>query len=286
MKRIIAIIVACVILVAGLGIVGYPFISNYIMSQNLDSEVQTYLNTVEDTDKTDIEKELKRAKEYNKSLLGNVAINDPFAENKAANKYYYDILNLDGTSVMACVEIPAINVKYPVYHGTSTKVLEKGVGHLQSSSLPVGGKGSHAVLTGHTGVSNLRIFTDLEKLKKGDMFYIYVLDQTLAYKVDNIAVVEPTDTSLLKIDENKDYVTLVTCTPYGMNSHRLLVRGTAVPYSAEQAKAEAEKTTGSAYNDQYLFAILVGACVLVGILLIYFITRAVTKKVRKSKDND
>lgn len=286
MKKLITILSASLVLIIGLLIVGYPFISNMLMSMNADSEVQTYINTANNADSEVIDNELERAKEYNKSLIGSVSLGDPFAEQDNVSDDYYNILNLDGTSVMACLEIPAINVKMPVYHGTSSNILEKGIGHMRSTSLPVGGKGTHCVLTGHTGASNYKIFTDLDKLKKGDKFYIYVLNEVLAYEVDNIAVVEPSDTSLLQIDENADYVTLVTCTPYGVNSHRLLVSGKAVPYFADEEKAEFDKTVQSTYNEQYIIAIIIGASVMALILIIYFTLRALIRKARKSKANE
>lgn len=281
MKKIVLIIFAVILLLIGAVTVGYPFISNWLMSKNLSSEVQTYLDTSDKTDKTILESELKKALKYNESFVGSVRIGDPFSSQPEYSEEYYNLLNLDGTSVMACIEIPSINVKYPIYHGTSNEVLEKGVGHLKSSSLPVGGKSTHAVLTGHTGVSNLKIFTDLDKLKKGDKFFIHVLNKTLAYEVDNIAVVLPDETSLLQIDEGKDYVTLVTCTPYGQNTHRLLVRGKAVAYSENDIETENQKLIGSTYNEQYIFAVLIGICVMLGILIIYFICMIIIRRVRK-----
>lgn len=282
MKKLISILAGSLVLVIGLIIVGYPFISNMLMSMNADSEVQNYLNTTSSASADTLNKELKKAQKYNKGLLGNVDLGDPFSQQDNKKDNYYNILNLEGNSVMASLEIPSINIKLPIYHGTSSEVLEKGIGHMRNTSFPVGGKGTHSVLTGHTGASNFKTFTDLNKLKKGDKFYIYVLNQVLAYEVDNIAVVLPSDTSLLKIDENKDQVTLVTCTPYGVNSHRLLVRGKRIPYSAQEEKAEFDKTTESTYNEQYIIAIAIGLGVMILILIVYFTLRAIIRKVRKS----
>ena len=285
MRKTASVIVLIVVLAVGIGVVGYPFISNYLMSLNLNSEVQTYLNSASDLSQAQYEEELERAKEYNKSLLGSVDIGDPFGEETNSDDDYYDILNLSGTSVMACIEIPAIDIKYPVYHGTSDEVLSKGIGHMSSTSLPIGGAGTHAVLTGHTGYSSSKLFTDIDKLEQGDKFYIYVLNQTLAYEVDQIKVVIPSDTSDLKVEPEGDYVTLVTCTPYGVNSHRLLVRGKRVPYVEEEKELQANKLKESTWNDEYISAIIIGGSVMVGILLVYFVIRIIIKQVGKRKEN-
>ncbi len=286
MKKFIIILSASLVLIIGLLIVGYPFISNMLMSMNAGSQVQNYLDSTNKLSDDKINREIEKAEKYNKNLLGNVNLGDPFSDDNDTDDNYYNILNLNGDSVMASVEIPAINVKLPVYHGTSSDVLQKGIGHMRNTSFPIGGKGTHSVLTGHTGASNFKIFTDLDKLKLGDKFYIYVLNKTLAYKVDNISVVEPTDTSLLKIDENKDQVTLVTCTPYGVNSHRLLVRGERIPYSSKEEKAEFDKSNASTYNEQYIIAIIIGASVMILILVVYFTTRALIRRARKNKSNE
>jgi sortase A len=184
----------------------------------------------------------------------------------AAEEFYETLLNLKGNVVMGYVEIPKISVYLPIYHGTDGATLERGVGHLLGSSLPVGGEGSHCVLTGHTGMSSQRLFTDLEQLDEGDVFYLHILDQVLAYQVDAINTVAPYETSQLCGIEGRDLCTLITCTPYGVNSHRLLVRGTRIPYeAAEELRAQEEPVTEteSVWMRQYLKGLVLG----LGILL-------------------
>ena len=161
---------------------------------------------------------------------------DPFKVKRMDGEmvHYNRILNIDGSSIMGYLKIPCISINLPIYHGTSGTVLEHGIGHLAASSFPIGGKDTHAVLTGHTGLSSAKIFTDLTEMKNDDLFFIHVLDRTLAYKVDQISVVKPEDTEKLQIIDGKDYVTLVTCTPYGVNDHRLLVRGVRTKYVKKQ----------------------------------------------------
>lgn len=178
-----------------------------------------------------------------------------------AEESYETLLNLKGNGVMGYVEIPKISVYLPIYHGTDGATLERGVGHLLGSSLPVGGESSHCVLTGHTGMSSQRLFTDLEQLEEGDVFYLHILDQILAYQVDAINIVAPYETSLLCGIEGRDLCTLITCTPYGVNSHRLLVRGTRIPYEAAEELREQEEPvteTESIWMQQYFKGLLLG----------------------------
>ena len=288
MKRTVATIALVVLLLVGTGIVGYPFISNYLMEQNLSSEVQSYLDSTALLDNSKFDEEFEKAKEYNESLIGNVSIGDPFGYQPVADDNYYDLLNVQGTSVMAALEIPAINITYPIYHGADESILSKGIGHLRNTSLPIGGECTHSVLTGHTGTSQAKLFTDLDKLERDDVFYITVLGDTLAYKVDQIKVVLPSDTSDLRVEPDKDYVTLVTCTPYGVNSHRLLVRGSRIPYTREEMKKlnASRKAAQSTWVNEYLSAIIIGAVVMVSILIVYALFRVISKKIRKRKDND
>ncbi|MFR3685009.1 MAG: class C sortase, partial [Enterococcus sp.] len=177
----------------------------------------------------------QQAQIYNENLLGQPA-HDPFIPGSGIvmPDNYYRVLNIGGT--MGQVEIPSINVKLPIYHGTKESVLRKAVGHLEGSALPIGGAGTHTVLTSHTGLTQAELFTDLTELKKDDHFYIRVLNRTLAYEVDKISVIEPDHTDALKAVKGKDYATLLTCTPYGVNSHRLLVRGKRIPYQPKKVK--------------------------------------------------
>lgn len=298
-------------MIASLGLVLYPFISNYLMSLNQQAEVSAFQEYIENTDKAIIEKALNDAREYNKSLYGHVIITDPFDPNfkPVFDKEYHSLLNLQGNGIMGYVDIPSIDVLLPIYHGTSDDVLAKGAGHLQNTSLPVGGIGTHAVITGHTGLSTARLFTDINQLRarvtekdskgndildssgepiimeKGDIFLIHVLDQTLAYEVDQIKVVEPSETNDLKIDVNQDYVTLVTCTPYGINSHRLLVRGTRVPYTPEQeAQIDAmDRTVESTWMLEYRKALIAGFFLLLILLAVIITIRTIVKRRKKKK---
>ena len=227
-------IIQFLIIFAGICLIAYPWISNYVYEHAAQSTVSTYDEQVKETNKNQLKEMLKKAREYNQKLLkANVVLTDPFSGDVTgglSEKEYYEMLALDNTGVMCTLEVPAIGIDLPVYHGTSDEVLEKGIGHLEGTSLPVGGKSSHAVLTGHTGINKAKMFTDLTELKKGDQFYIHVLGKILAYEVNEINVVLPEDTKKLSIVEGKDYVTLVTCTPYGENTHRLLVRGKRTKY--------------------------------------------------------
>lgn len=285
MKKFIPVCIFVVLMAVGILIAAYPFVSNYLMSKNLDSEVQTYINLSSQITSDEYDEELERAEEYNKSLVGGVGIGDPFGGDTVENEEYNDLLNLDGTSVIACIEIPAINVKYPIYHGTSYETLQKGIGHMSNTSLPIGGIGSHAVLTGHTGLSDAKLFTDIDKLEIGDVFYIYVLNRTLAYRIDQIEVVEPSDTALLQIDPDEDYVTLVTCTPFGLNTHRLLVRGTRIPYEEAIVAEQNSRISESTWRSEYIFAVIVGVSVMIGILAVFILFKIITCAFGKRKDN-
>ena len=217
---------------AGLSVLLYPFVSNRIYQYKADRIVEEYIAASEKTDSSTNAGELKKAYKYNESLVGQVPP-DTFSEREGIHydETYDSLLNQSGEGVMACVEIPSITVKLPIYHYSSEETLERGAGHLFGSSLPVGGKGTHTVITAHRGLPSAKMFTDLDLVKKRDLIYIYVAGKTLAYSVDQIKTVKPEDCSDLGIEEDKDQITLVTCTPYGRNTDRLLVRGqrTSVP---------------------------------------------------------
>ncbi len=288
MKKVILWSIGVIFFLFSIGLAGYPFISNYLNSLNAKSELVQYLDTVANS--SDKYAEMKKsANDYNKSLVeSGVMISDPFSEKDVNNFDYESLLNFEGTSVMAGLEIPSLNINLPIYHGTSDSVLEKGIGHLSSSSLPVGGVGTHAVLTGHTGLSSQKLLTDLDKLNENDVFFINVFGDKLAYKVDNIAVVTPEDTELLQIDSTKDYVTLVTCTPYGVNTHRLLVRGVRISYEEAEEIVSLNPTADneSTWIEEYTSAIILGISVMVGILLVYGFIRLIIYLIRKRKKNE
>lgn len=290
MKRKLSIILMSLIFLSGLGIMLYPVISNAYMEYKQKSVITNYEETVKEMPKDTKNEELERASDYNKLLIGTAIVTDPFdpeAQKKLEESSdYFNILNLDEKGLMGYVVIPKIDVNLPIYHGTSEEVLQKGVGHLQNTSLPVGGESTHAVLSGHTGLSSAKLFTDLDKLEEGNIFYIKTLGETFAYEVDQIKIVEPHETSDLLIESDKDYVTLVTCTPYSVNTHRLLVRGTRVPYTEEveeEIKKEEKENVGSTWRDEYFKALAVGLGGLAILGIIFIIVVLIKKKGRKKE---
>ena len=285
MKRILLWLTGIVLVLVSVGLISYPFVSNYLNGLNSDSAVLQYIGSAKDSSSEENQRLLDAAREYNKSLSGSVVQNDPFAEYKDTDSNYLQMLKLDGSDVMATIEIPSIDVKLPIYHGTSDEVLKKGIGHLSSSSLPVGGKGTHTILTGHTGYSSVKMFSDINKLKKGDIFKINVLGEALCYKVDNIATVLPQDTELLQIDSEKDYATLVTCTPFGVNSHRLLVRGVRVSNEETDIIEASSKKSGSTWSEEYLYALALGLGAMLFVLFVFFTVRKIIRIIRKRNSN-
>lgn len=232
MKKI-RVIFCVIIFITGLGITSYPFISNMVAQRHASQVVKDYETNVEEMDEEKIDAMKEAAKKYNEQLSNVVSVDDE-NENNEQGESYADLLNI-GES-LGYITIPKINVNLPIYNGTSQDVLSKGVGHMEQSSYPLGGESTHCVLTGHRGLPSAVLFTDLDKLEIGDEFYLHVLDEILAYKVDQIKVVEPNESGDLEIIDGKDYCTLVTCTPYAINSHRLLVRGERTEYKGEQDK--------------------------------------------------
>ena len=234
--------------VAALGLLLYPLISEAVNAKyHFDIET-AYTAAIEETDKAELTAQREAAEQYN-AMLSGAAITEGGAS--APPLAYAQQLTVGGA--MAYVDIPKINVYLPVQHGTDADTLEKSVGHVVGTSLPVGGESTHAVLSAHSGMASSKLFSDIDQLAVGDTFYIHVLGEVLAYQVDNIATVLPTDTSLLQIEDGKDYVTLVTCTPFGVNTHRLLVRGHRIPYTPEQATAATvEKPVASSWTRHYL----------------------------------
>lgn len=238
-----------------LGLLLYPLIGE-LMSEKYHSDVETtYTAAIEDTDKTELTAQREAAQQYNAMLSGAATITKGGAS--APPLAYAQQLTVGG--VMAYVDIPKINVYLPVQRGTDADTLERAVGHVVGTSLPVGGSSTHAVLSAHSGMASSKLFSDIDQLAADDTFYIHVLGEVLAYKVDAINTVLPTDTSLLQIENGKDYVTLVTCTPFGVNTHRLLVRGHRIPYTPEQETTAAEeKPTASSWTQHYLTGLGIG----------------------------
>ena len=257
--------------VVALGLLLYPLVGE-LLSEKYHSDVETtYTAAIEGTDDTELTAQREAAEQYN-AMLANATISEGGAS--APPLAYAEQLTVGG--VMAYVDIPKINVYLPVQHGTGAETLEKSVGHVVGTSLPVGGSSTHAVLSAHSGMASSKLFSDIDQLTEGDIFYVHVLGDTLAYEVDAINTVLPTDTSLLQIEDGKDYVTLVTCTPFGVNTHRLLVRGHRVPYVPEQeAPATAEKPVASSWTQHYLTGLGVGLGAVAVIGGAYFLVRRV-----------
>ena len=254
--------------VVALGLLLYPLVGE-LLSEKYHSDIETsYTAAIKDTDDAELTTQWQAAQQYN-AMLANATISEGGAS--ALPLAYAEQLTVGG--VMAYVDIPPIGVYLPVQHGTGAETLEKSVGHVVGTSLPVGGNSTHAALSAHSGMASAKLFSDIDQLEKSDTFYIHVLGEVLAYEVDNINTVLPTDTSLLQIEDGKDLVTLVTCTPFGINTHRLLVRGHRVPYTPEQASAVEEKPVASSWTQHYLTGLGIGLGVAAVIGGGYFLVR-------------
>jgi sortase family protein len=273
--RIILIVGFCIGLIISL----YPLISNIYSRRNQIQVINDYTEDIKEIDTKQIAKELELANAYNRKLNQTIVLTDPFDPSAIdmADDVYYDILNYTDDGVMAYINIPKIDVNLPIYHGTDSEHMLKGVGHLVGTSFPVGGVDTHAVLSAHSGLSTAELFTNLADLKKDDLFYIHVLDDVLAYEVDKINVVKPNETNDLKIVPGQDYVTLVTCTPYGINSHRLLVRGHRVEYNPDLEKQESKKANNDVWFKEYIKSIVSG----IGIIVLIIIFIVVLKRVKR-----
>lgn len=265
MKKKAGNLVICIIFLAGLSLLLYPFVANQwnnYRQKQLISGYEQVVSEKEAAEGIDYDAERKKAEEYNEALLPCV-LPDSFAlaESSGVDLVYMNTLNIAGDEMMGSVEIPKINIKILIYHTTEEEVLNKGAGHLEGSSLPVGGANTHAVISAHRGLPSASLFTDLDQLKEGDHFLIHVLNETLCYEVDKISVVKPEDTSALAVEDGQDLVTLLTCTPYGVNTERLLVRGHRVPYVEEEVKEEKTVLSGSSLHTNYLLWVFVGLSV-------------------------
>lgn len=257
-------------------LMGYPYIANYIFEHRTDSIVETTEKLERNMEDRKREEYADEINKYNKELYsGRIQLQDPFKEmfeEKETGKYN-ELLNINKNGIMGTIVIPAINIKLPIYHGTSEKILEKGIGHLEGSSLPLGGENTHAVLTGHTGLSNAKLFTDLSEMKEGEFFFLNILGEQLVYQVNQIRIVLPTDLEELYIKKGKDYCTLVTCTPYGVNTHRLLVRGERVENEGifENKRNFEKKRIESRWMKEYKYALKSSLGMLGGsFILLYF----------------
>ena len=260
------------ILLAGLSLLLYPSVSDYWNSFHQTKAITTYAESVAALDNASYDAIWDAARQYNRNLLNR---SNSFRLSEEQKAEYESLLDISGLGVMGYIEIPEIDVSLPIYHGTEDTVLQMAVGHLEWTSLPVGGESTHCVLSGHRGLPSAKLFTNLDKLQTGDIFMLRVLDNVLTYEVDQILIVEPQETGALRIEEGKDYCTLVTCTPYGINTHRLLVRGHRID-NIEQAKTV--RVTADAIQIEPL---LVAPVVAIPILLLLLILLLLPKQPRK-----
>ena len=236
---------------------------------------------MENQDKQATEAAWAEAEKYNENLAGD-PVHDPFimGSGYVLPDNYQEVLNLNGDGVMGYVEIPSIDVYLPIYHGTSEETLEKGAGHLDVTALPIGGLNRHSVISAHRGLPSAQLFTRLDEMEEGDVFYLHILDRILAYEVDQITVIEPEELSSLAPEADKDLVTLLTCTPYAVNTHRLLVRGTRVPYEEAYEKQKLREIETGHWLEEYRQAIILGGGILAGILILTIMIRKISKRKR------
>lgn len=282
MKKKAGNLVICIIFLAGLSLLLYPFVANQwnnYRQKQLISGYEQAVSEKEAAEGIDYDAERKKAEDYNEALLPCV-LPDSFAlaESSGVDPVYMNTLNIAGDEMMGSVEIPKINIKIPIYHTTEEEVLNKGAGHLEGSSLPVGGANTHAVISAHRGLPSASLFTDLDQLKEEDHFLIHVLNETLCYEVDKISVVKPEDTSALAVEDGQDLVTLLTCTPYGVNTERLLVRGHRVPYVEEKVKEEKTVLSGSSLHTNYLLWVFVGLSVTALFIFVLYLKETKLKR--------
>ena len=280
MKRKISTVLFGLLFLIGFGILVYQTVANQWNTYRQSKLISNYEQVVNEMEPEDFTREWEAARNFNDTMQQNNLYTDVFGESSedVTGTDYWKVLNIAEDGIMGYISIPKINVKISIYHGTADKVLQTGAGHLNGTKLPIGGESTHSVLAAHRGLPSARLFTDADQLEKGDKFYIHVLDEVLAYKVDQILdMVEKDDhetlEGALQIEEGKDYVTLFTCTPYGVNSHRLLVRGTRVPYNGEEEATEtlADSMLQSVQNYYMIYLILGLSITILVILLMKFL---------------
>lgn len=288
MKKKIPGIIFGLMFLIGFGILVYPTVADQWNTYRQSRLISSYENRIQEMEPEDFTAEWEKARVFNDTLTQNSIYGDVFGEEdqELEDTDYWQILNVGGDGVMGYLSIPKINIKLSIYHGTSDEVLQTGVGHLNGTKLPIGGESTHSVLAAHRGLPSARLFTDIDQMEKGDMFYIHVLDETLAYQVDQIFDMVDKDDhetleEALRIQEGKDQVTLFTCTPYGVNSHRLLVRGTRVPYNGEEEiESTPADTMLEAVQNYYMLYLILGLSIT---LLIILLMRFLMKPKRKNK---
>lgn len=295
MKKKLPIIVITLIFILGVGILSYPLISSAINNFSVRNDASAYMEEAKKLDTSELEDMLAEAEKYNNSLTSNIILTDPFDEEayEKIGANYEQTLNTDAKGLIGYVDIPKINVYLPIYHGTSEETLSKGAGHLENTSLPIGGKSTHSVISAHSAFPTETFFDYLTDMQEGDVFYIHVLTRTLKYQVDKISVVLPENTSDLHITRGEDYVTLLTCTPYSVNTHRLLVRGTRVPYSPDESDGSAVSVLSMGgdgiffmgYKIPYLIAgLIIGGFILLVVLVVLLIVKRNKRRARKSAE--
>ena len=282
-KERITIVILIVLFISGLSLLLYPTVANFINTKNQSRAIVEYAEQAEEISEEEYAKYLKEAEEYNARILQRENL---FAPSDEDEKLYPSLLNLTDRGIMGYVEIPAIDIRLPIYHGTSDSVLAIAVGHLPWSSLPVGGDSTHCVISGHRGLPSADLFTHLDKLVVGDVFMINVLNEQLTYEVDQILIVEPQDSEALQVVEGQDYCTLLTCTPYGINTQRLLVRGHRIE---SEGKPKTVTITSEAMQvEPMVSAAVVGVPVLIILMIVEIIRSNITVKssVKKEEENE
>lgn len=272
MKKHLTTILLAVVFLIGLSLLLYPTISDYWNSLRQSRAISSYTEVIANLDKERYDKIWNEAREYNTNLIQR---ENHYLLTEEQKNTYDSLLNVEGNGIMGYIEIPSIGVTLPLYHGTAESVLQVAIGHLEWTSLPVGGEGSHCVVSGHRGLPSSRLFTDLDQLVEGDLFMIRVLDEVLTYEVDQILIVEPQQTDALLIQKGEDLVTLVTCTPYGINSHRLLVRGHRIE------NLEEAKTIHATADAVQIEPLIIAPLVAIPMLLVLLIALLIPKRRRK-----
>lgn len=276
LRKYISTIILCITFITGLSLLLYPTVSNYWNAQHQTQAVVDYTERIEKMDDSEKLNEIGRAEDYNSMLIDN---GRRFSPNKEEKENYNSILSVDDNGMMGYITVPELRLKLAIYHGVDESVLQVGIGHIEGSSLPVGGDSTHCVISGHRGLPSAKLFTDIDKLVVGDVFMLHVYDEMLTYEIDQILIVEPEDYSALAIEEGKDYCTLITCTPYGINTHRLLVRG----HRAENKAIDGTRVTSDAIKvNKYL--VIAGISIL--LLMMYYLLVLIVKLYKKKRYED
>ncbi len=280
MKKHLSTILLVLVFIVGLAVLLYPSVSDLYNSSLHSAAINDYDAVLNTLTEQDYSQYWSAVDAYNEKIRGRGTVMG-LVNGEPQDQEYMDTLNVPGTGMMGYIEIPSIDVRLPIYPGTSDAVLSAGVGHIEGSSLPGGGKGTHAILSGHRGLPSATLFTDLDELVEGDVFYLHILDRTLAYQVDQISTVLPTEVGNLTLDPEKDYVTLITCTPYGVNSHRLLVRGVRIAHDEE--REETPQYTFRVHRDVEIYGVsIIAPIAMVPLLILVLIYVLVRYRNRKS----